>query len=390
MKFSCAKKDLVKALTDISKATANRTIPILEGVHIETGADSVTMTCYNFEFAFMATIPATVTQVGKIVVAAGGLRKLAKKMTGDTLTITARCEEEPPASAERNPVILHLIELSDGYARITITGMDADDYPPLPEIGQSKEFNVSQCTLRSMLDQTLYAVAKVDTKPIHTGILFELSDGRLSLVSVDGYRLALRQEQVHSSENMSFVVPGLCLSNMVKLLSAKDKTNAKILVDSKYVMIEFGSYRAFSRLLDGEFMNYKGAIPNPSGKCVVLPVKEFSNAIGRVIQVSCGEKNSRRSPLRMVFGPDKISLDINSQSGEYVEEIGCESFGMDTEMTMGVIPNYLMDVLKIMDCDKLRVELGSELSPMRLVPIDGDERFVHLVLPFNLKRRQAA
>jgi len=390
MKFSCTKKDLVKTLTDISKATANHTIPILEGVHIETGADNVTLTCYNFEFALMTTIPAAVTQVGKIVVAAGGLRKLAKKMSGDTLTITARQEERSPASVGRKPVILHLIELSDEYARITITGMDADDYPPIPEIGQPKELNVPQCTLRSMLDQTLYAVAKADTKPIHTGVLFDLSDGRLSLISVDGYRLALRQEQVNSSEKMSFVVPGLCLSNMVKLLNAKDKADARILMDGKYVIIGFGHYRVFSRLLDGEFMDYKKAIPNPSGKYVILPAKELSNAISRVIQISGSEKNSRRSPLRMVFSPDKISLDINVQSGEYVEEIGCGSFEMDNEMTMGVIPNYLLDVLKIMDCDKLRVELGSEFSPMKLIPIDGDERFIHLVLPFKLRSKQAA
>ena len=390
MKFSCTKKDLVKALTDISKATANHTIPILEGVQIKTGADNVTLTCYNFEFALMATIPAAVTQVGKIVVTAGGLRKLAKKISGDTLTITARYKENPPASEGGKPVILHLIELSDEYARITITGMDADDYPPMPEIGQPKELNVPQCTLRSMLDQTLYAVAKADTKPIHTGVLFDLSDGRLSLISVDGYRLALRQEQVNSSEKMSFVVPGLCLSNMVKLLNTKDKANARILMDGKYVIIEFGHYRVFSRLLDGEFMDYKGAIPNPTGKYVVLPVKELSNAISRVIQISSNEKNSRRSPLRMVFSPDKISLDINVLNGEYVEEIGCGSFGMDNEMTTGVIPNYLLDVLKIMDCDKLRVEFGSEFSPLKLVPTDGDERFIHLVLPFRLKSKQAA
>ena len=107
MKFSCTKKDLVKTLTDISKATMNHAIPILEGVYIEAGADSVTLTCYNLEFALKATIPATVTQIGKTVVTANGLRKMAKKMTGDILTITARREEKPPTSEGGKPFILH-------------------------------------------------------------------------------------------------------------------------------------------------------------------------------------------------------------------------------------------------------------------------------------------
>jgi len=390
MKFSCAKKDLVKTLTDISKAAVCSALPVLERVYIETGTDSVTLTCYNLEFALMATIPATVAQTGKIVVTSGGLRKMAKKMTGDILTITGLIEERAPAAEGKKPFVSYLIELSDDYARFKMTGMDADDYPQIPEIGQTKELDIPQCTLRSMLDQTLYAVAKVDAKPIHTGVLFDLAGGKLNLISVDGYRLALRQETVDSNDKISFVVPGLCLSNMVKLLSAKDKANARILTDSKYVIIEFGNYRAFSRLLVGDFMDYKGTIPNPTGKYVVLPVKELYNAIDRAIQISGSEKSSRRSPLRMVFGSDEISLAINAQTGEYAEEIRCESFGMDTEMIMGVIPNFLMDVLKILDCDKLRVELGSELSPMKLIPTDGDEKFVHLVLPFNLKRRQAA
>lgn len=390
MKFSCAKKDLVKALTDISKAAVYHTLPILEAVCIETGTDSVTLTCYNLEFALMATIPATVTQTGKIAVTAGGLRKMAKKMTGDILTITGVVNEKPPAAEGKEPVVSYLIELSDDYARFKMTGMEADDYPTIPEIGSTKEFSIPQCTLRSMLDQTLYAVARVDTKPVHTGVLFDLADGMLHLVSVDGYRLALRQETLDSSEEVSFVVPGSCLSNMVKLLSAKDKANVRILADGKYVIAEFGDYRVFSRLLDGEFMDYKGVIPNPTGKYVILPIKALYNAVGRAIQACGGDKNSRRSPLRMALGSDEISLAINAQTGKYAEEIGCESSGMDTEMIMGVVPNYLLDVLKILDCDKLRVELGSELSPMKLIPTDGNESFVHLVLPIKLKNAQAA
>lgn len=390
MKFSCAKKDFVKALTDISKAALFHTLPILEGVCIEAGSDSVTLTCYNLEFGLTATIAATVTEIGKAVVTAGDLRKLTKNMTGGTLNITSKTEEKPSCVEGNEPFILLLLDLSDGNARFTIAGMNADDYPPLPEISQTKEFFVPQCTLKSMLDQTLYAVAKVDTKPIHTGVLFDLAGGKLNLVSVDGFRLALRQETVNSNEEMSFVVPGSCLSNVAKLLSTKDKANAKILADRKYVIIEFDKYRAFSRLLDGEFLNYKGTIPSPSGKYVVIPVKELSNATSRAIQISGSGKNSRRLPLQVAFGSDEINLSISTSSGEYSEDIRCESVGIGTDMIMGVIPNFLLDVLKILDCEKLRVELGSELSPMKLIPIDGDEKFVHLVLPFNLKRKQAA
>lgn len=390
MEFRCEKKALVKTLTDISKAAAKSTVPILEGVHIETGADSVTLTCYNLEFGLTATIPATVAQHGKAVAKAGGLLKLAKKMTGNSLAITARTEERPSYSEGEKPFLLYRIELSDGPARFTISGMDAADFPQMPELGEMTELIVPQHILKSMLSQTLYAMAKTDTKPIQTGILFDLADGLLNLVSVDGYRLALRREKVESGGHISFVVPGPCVSNLAKLLSAKGGANTEILTDGKYVAIKFGNYRVFSRLLDGEFMDYMGAIPKPSGKYAIFSVRELTSAIDRAIQISGDSRNIHQIPLRVVFGSGKISLSINAQSGEYYEEIGCNSYGLDEDQRMGFNASQLMDSLKSLGCETVRVELNTPLSPVRFVPVDVDVKFVHLLVPLRLKNDMAA
>lgn len=390
MEFRCAKKALVKTLTDVSKAAVKGPIPILEGVSIETGLDSVTLTCYNLEFGLTAIIPATVAQHGKAVITAGVLLGRAKKMTGDTLAITARTEEYPSSKEGDKPLLLHRIDLSDGFARFTISGMDAEDFPQMPGLGDVTELIVPQHTLKSMLGQTLYAVAKADTRPIQTGILFDLADGLLNLVSVDGYRLALRREKVESGGHISFVVPGPCVSSLAKLLNAKGGTNAEILTDGKYVAIEFGSYRAFSRLLDGEFMDYMGAIPKPSGKYSIFSVRELKSALGCAIQISGTGKNFLRIPLRMVFGPRKASMAIRSRNGEYFEEVGCNSHGIDDEITMGFNADKLMDCIKALDCNEVRAEVSSPLSPIKLLPVDNDGSFAHLLVPVLLKNEQAA
>lgn len=390
MEFRCEKKALVKTLIDVSKAAVKSTLPILEGVSIETGPDSVTLTCYNLEFGLTATIPATVAQHGKAVAQAGRLLTLAKKMTGDTLMITARTEERPSYREGEKPYLLHWIDLSDGPARFTISGKDAEDFPQMPELGDVTALIVPQHTLKSMLGQTLYAFAKTDAKPIHTGILFDLSDGLLSLVSVDGYRLAVRREKVESGEEISFVVPDLCVSTLAKLLSAKGEANAEILTDGTYVNIAFGNYRAFSRLLSGDFMDYQEKTSDASGKYVIFPVRELISALDRALQVCRDSKTIHRIPLHAVFGSDKFSLSINAPSGEYFEEFSCKSYGLDEDLSMGFDASKLMDSLKSLDCDEVRVEVSSPLLPIKLVPVDDNGRFAHLLVPVLLKNKQAA
>jgi len=389
MELSFVKSILVKKLTDISKAAGRLcSVPILEGVYIEAGDDGVMLTCYNLEFGLTATIPAVVTQKGSAVVSASGLLKLAKTMTGDTLTISAKTEEKPSPEEGTAPYKYYLVELSNGSARFTVAGMDVESYPQMPEIGEAKEFSIPQRTLRSMTGQTLYAVAKSDARPVHMGALFDLADGLLKLVTVDGYRLALRREKVESSEQMSFVVPSLFLSNLVKLLNAKDESNARISASDKYVIFEFGEFKAFSRLLDGEFLKYNESIPGSSGKYIVSNVKELTSALDRAVQIS--RNASAKVPLRMLFCSDKVCLTLNTHSGEYYEEISCESHGIAQDMLMGFDVSYMMDALKSLDCDNVRMEFSSVYSPLKLVPTDGEECFVHLVLPVRLKDQQAA
>lgn len=186
--------------------------------------------------------------------------------------------------------------IESGASEFSIAGMGAEEYPELPSVSGAGEFSVQNDLLKGMIRQTIFAVADSDAKPIHTGTLFELSGGRLRLVSVDGYRLAMREEiltgegaegtdgldaPAGSSEEMSFVVPGKTLTEVMKLLPEDDGT-VGIQVGRRHILFTIGSYTVISRLLEGEFLDYRSAIPSACQTEVKVNTREFINSVERV------------------------------------------------------------------------------------------------------------
>ncbi|MEG2295303.1 MAG: DNA polymerase III subunit beta, partial [Oscillospiraceae bacterium] len=259
-----------------------------------------------------------------------------------------------------------------------ILGISDEDYPELPKINDCDEIICNQSILKSMIDQTLFAISTNDTKPVHTGSLFEIEENILTLVSVDGYRLAIRKEHLKLSKNVSFIVPGKTLQELSKLMMDTQE-EMKISAGGRHIIFDINGYSVISRLIEGDFLDYKSALPNVTTTTIKISTKECIDSIDRTALLI---SDKTKSPLKIEFSQDLMKLSCTTAIGKAYDEISCEMDG--EEVDMGFNNKYLLDALRHSQCDKIKLEINGPLSPMKIVPLEGDS-FLFLVLPVRLK-----
>lgn len=365
MKFTVNKKDIAEAVSNIQRAVSTKTsIPALEGILLTAQDTTLELCAYDMELGITTVIPAQVSESGKSVLSAKIFSDIVRRSPAETLTI---------AVDEKN-----MATLESGYSRFTIIGIPAAEFPELPRLSDATQITLPANLLKSMIRQTLFAVAESDAKPIHQGSLFNLEQGMLDVVSVDGYRLAVRSEPVDYPDELSFVVPGKTLGEILKLLKDTDDP-VELAAGRRHILFTIDNYTVISSLLEGEFLNYKAAIPPESQTEVILKTRE---AIDSVERVSLLITDRLKSPVRCLFADNEVKLNCTTSMGRASDQIDVEMTGQSVEI--GFNNRYLLEALRNTECDEVKVQLGGPLSPMKVVPKEGDN-FLFLVLPVRLK-----
>lgn len=365
MKITCDRQKLNEAVLNIQRAVSTKSsVPALEGILIRADENAVLLCGYDLELGITTVIDAEVAEKGSIVLSARLLGEIVRRLPADSVTVS---------SDEKQ-----MTTILSGEAEYSIVGIPAQEYPELPSVGSESSLKVPGGILRSMIRQTLFAVAESDAKPIHTGTLFELSKDLLRLVSVDGYRLAIREEPVNCSLENSFVVPGKTLGEVLKLLG-DDENEVELQIGRRHILFSIGSYTVISRLLEGEFLDYRAALPEGSSTEIKVSTQDFISSVERV---SLLITDRLKSPVRCVFGENEIRVSCSTAIGRANDRLSASVSGDSLEM--GFNNRFLLDALRNTECDEVRVRLSGPLSPMRILPCDG-ESFLFLVLPVRLK-----
>ena len=369
MKFSCDKAVLCEAVNNVLPAVSTKsTLIALEGILMNCRQNALSLTGYNLELGITKEIPVSSREEGSVILNASLLSSIINKMPAGEVDIS---------SDEKNLTVIHCSEVE-----FTILGMDAEEYPDMPVISGEREFSISHHLLKNMISQTLFAVAQTDQNPVHTGSLFDIKDGVLNLVSVDGYRLALRKEKINVEENFKFVVPGRTLGEIVKLLSRlglDEEEQITLSVSNKHISFRAGGYVVISRLLEGDFLDYNNAIPKESQTNVTIDTKLFLESINRA-SIIINER--AKSPIRCTFEGDGVKLFCETTLGKINDAIPADITG--PEVKIGFNNRYMADALKASECTRVVLEINGPISPMKVVPID-DDSFLFLVLPVRLK-----
>lgn len=366
MKFSCDKHQLVETVTNVQRAVSVKsTIPSLEGILLKTSEETVTLCGYNLELGMTTVLQSHVEEPGKIVISAKLFGDIVRRLPNDQVTI----------SVDDN----NRMTIVSGESTFTITGIPAEEYPDLPTVHDEDAITISQGMLKNMIRQTIFAVAESDAKPIHTGTLFELCPDCFRLVSVDGYRLAVREEKMNCSKNTNFVVPGKTLSELLRLLKDDGDETVTLHIATRHIVFTLDNYTLVSRLLEGEFLDYHSALPKQKTTEITVKVRDFVESVERV---SLLITDRLKSPIRCIFENDEIRLFCSTPIGRANDRFPAHIQGQSLEM--GFNNRYLLDALRNSECDEVKISLSGAISPMLITPKDSEE-FLFLVLPVRLK-----
>ena len=368
MKIICNKQALYEALVNVSKAAADKsTIPALEGVKIKLADSALTLTGYDLEIGINTTIPVISSDSGELIVNSRLFSDIIKKMPTEEIEI----------NVSDNMSVT--VTTGSGVPECTIPALSASEYPAIPELYEGDEIRLSQAVLKSLISETVFAVSTNDTKPILKGELFEISANKLNVVAIDGFRLAVRTESVKIDGDMKFIVPSKTLQEVSRLLKDEDDLECGIRVTKKQVVFDFSGYTVFSRLLEGEFHNYKGSIPQNSVTEVIINKRELIDCLERASLLI----NERiKSPVRCLFDNGTLKVSCNTSIGKINDENPVEITGPKIEI--GFNCKFLLDPLKVIKDDKIKLMMNGGNLPMKIVPLEGEE-YTYLVLPVRLR-----
>jgi DNA polymerase-3 subunit beta len=367
MKFSCEKALLQAAISTTSRAVSPKSsIPALEGILLEAGSD-LRLTGYNLETGIRTIVPADIREEGTLVLGARLFGEIVRKLPDDIVTFQSEN---------------YMVNIKCGMSEFNILGTDPEEFPELPTVEYQNSLILPQSRLKAMISQTLFAVSDNESRPIHTGSLFEVDSEGLTIVSVDGYRLALRHESIdkkEGAETFSFVVPGAALSEVEKICSDVDEP-ASVTQGARHVMFKVGDTMLVSRRLEGEFLAYRQAIPSNNTIHVEGETRALLSSIDRVSLII---SDKLKSPLRCVFDSNLLKISTKTAIGDAYDE--CPLSGDGGGLEIGFNNKYLMDALKAAPADKVRLELTTGVSPCVILPTEGEENFLYMVLPVRLK-----
>ena len=367
MKFSCEKALLQAAISTTSRAVSPKSsIPALEGILLEAGND-LRLTGYNLETGIRTIVPADIREEGTLVLGARLFGEIVRKLPDDIVTFQSEN---------------YMVNIKCGMSEFNILGTDPEEFPELPTVEYQNSLILPQSRLKAMISQTLFAVSDNESRPIHTGSLFEVDSNGLTIVSVDGYRLALRHEAIdkkEGAETFSFVVPGAALSEVEKICSDVDEP-ASVTQGARHVMFKVGDTMLVSRRLEGEFLAYRQAIPRNNTIHVEGETRALLSSIDRVSLII---SDKLKSPLRCVFDSNLLKISTKTAIGDAYDE--CPLSGDGGGLEIGFNNKYLMGALKAAPADKVRLELTTGVSPCVILPTEGEENFLYMVLPVRLK-----
>lgn len=368
MKFSCEKLLLQNAVNTASRAVAAKSsIPALEGLLLTCAGEKLTVSGYNMQTGIRTHFPVEAAEDGELVVNARLIGEILRRLPDDVVTFTADDK--------------FLIHLSCGNADFDIMGLSAADFPELPEVEEKYAVQIAEKTLKSMIQQTSFAVSTNEARPVHMGSLFEVCADGLTVVSVDGFRLALRKEPLEKIEGgaFSFVAPGTALNEVERICEEIDES-VTITLGQRHILFEVGETELICRRLEGEFLDYKNAIPRRNPINLVLDTKTMLQSLERV-SVVISEK--LKSPVRCLFEDNKVTMSAKTASGDAKDV--CHIAGDGQGLEIGFNNRYLMDALRYAPADTVKMELNTGISPAIIVPVDGEENFLYMVLPVRLK-----
>jgi len=370
MRVICEKEKILRGINSVINGVATKTtMPILEGILLQTNDNELKLTSYDLEIGIEYIVEAKVEEQGNTVVNAVMFSEIIRRLPSSDIKITVN---------ENN-----LLEIECEGSLYKLATMNADEFPELPKISVDNSIEVEQTTLKNMIRKTIFAVSNEENRPIFTGCLFEVKDSMLNVVAVDGYRLAIKSIKLANTVNdFSCVIPGKTLNEVNKIISDSFDT-IKIGIARNQALFEMENCKIVTRLLDGEFLKYSNAIPQNWETRIKVNKNNIQNCFERISLISASSiEKEKKYPVKIKIDVGSLIISCANQTGNAKEEIEVDTEGKELEI--GFNPKFFLDALKAIDDEDVYIEFGTNKSPCLIKPIeDGD--YIYMILPIKMK-----
>ena len=364
MKLSVNTTELVNALSIATHAlSARSTMPILEGILIETTESGISLTCSDGAMTISVSVPAEVAEEGRIV--------MPGRLFGDVV------RKLPSGELQMTVTVNMIATLKCCGSRTTMAGKPADLFPQLPQIDETHRVHLPQELLRDMIQETLFAVSADESRKILTGCLLEIGGGEVRMVGCDGFRLAVRVSAIEPNiPPLNAVIPGKLLQELSKIISGEDE--ATLILGSNQLLVELKSVRVYASLLEGEYIQYRRIIPASAQTTVhVLDKEQMALCVERA---SLMARESKTNMIKMTISPSLLVITANSEMGDAYEEVQVETEGEPLEIAFNV--KYVTDALKAIEDDSFLMRFNSAVSPCVVTPVEGGA-YTYMILPLR-------
>jgi DNA polymerase-3 subunit beta len=353
-------------ISAVSKAVAVKSpIPHLEGIYINASGGAVTLIANNTEIAIKTRFFGEIEEEGEIVLNARTFFDIIRLLPDGIIEIES--------NEKLNAVI------RNGKAKYEIVGLGAEGFPAIEELESDFSIKITEIKLKDLIKKTSFAIGTNDSKITFTGALFEIKDDCLKIVTLDGFRMAVRSEEILPTQvDTSYIIPGKSLKELIKILNDSEN-EVKIEFSQKKAVIKIENYEFYTKLIEGEFFNYDQIIPKIADVQVKVKTKELQDAIERMSLMITTEN---RAPIKFDIKDNEIQLETISRIGKAEDSLEAQKQGPDLEI--GFNHNFVLDALKASETEEVLIDMTNNVSPCIIKSAAGED-FIYLVLPVRLK-----
>jgi DNA polymerase-3 subunit beta len=367
LKLTTKREDLVSKLSIVSRAVSTRAATqALSGVLLTASAGRVTLTATDLDLGLQTALDADVAAEGSVLLPGRLLAEVARSLADSSVEIESR-------EAERD------VEIRSGSSSFHLRTLPAEDFPSLPEANPESELTIPAKALEASIDLVARAASRDDMRPVLTGVFVNASGAEMTMVATDSYRLAVKRTELESplGGDIEANIPARALRELSRILSAEGLEEAKISLLANQAVFGAGQIKLTTRLIEGQFPNFRQLLPESYEHDVRLPRSDFLDVARRVSQLA-----QRNAPLRLSFQPGELTIAAETPDvGDATETMPAAFEGEPLEI--GFNPEFLKEGIESVEGDEILLRLISPLRPGLLQPVEGED-FRYLVMPIRL------
>jgi DNA polymerase-3 subunit beta len=367
MKFICESDDLKNAVATVAHGANGKSLnPILEGIKVAAGKDTVTFFATDLEIYLRKTIKADVKKDGTAILPGRLFADYVGKIDGGQISFTAESDTA-------------IIEHGDGNCG-NFGCLPVNEYPDLINLNEKPAFTVKARDLKEIITKTTLFASVDNARPILRGVLFEINAAanELTAVALDGFRLAkVTKPIIKPVGDTKIIIPARSLDEVKKLLT-DDGEDINIIVENKFAQVAIGTSVFAGRLIDGEFVNYKQIIPTEFSSSVVVETAALLSAVNRASLLA---RNEKVNLVSLTIGDKQIKIDANSELGKINEKVSANLEGSDIKIAFN--SKYLFDAINTGGNEFIKIAFNSPLAPCVITNAKGGD-YLFLVLPVRL------